>query len=61
MARATKKPKSMDNETRAKLVKLAESVVKQVQKKENPIIQIPTRSLSNVHFDPKKKMFRAMI
>ncbi len=58
MARATKKPKSMDNETRAKLVKLAESVVKQVQKKENPIIQIPTRSLSNVHFDPKKKMIR---
>ena len=58
MARATKKKGNMDKETREKLVKLAQSVVKQVQKKENPIIQIPTRSLSNVHFDTKKKMIR---
>jgi DNA topoisomerase-6 subunit A len=58
MARATKKRKDMDKATREKLVKLAESVVKQVQKRENPVIQIPTRSLSNVRFDPKKKMIR---
>ncbi len=47
---------SIDKATSGKLVRLGESVVKQVAKKDNPSIGIPLRALSNVRFNPRKMM-----
>ncbi|MBI4565631.1 MAG: DNA topoisomerase IV subunit A [Planctomycetes bacterium] len=47
---------TLDRETATKLTKLADHVVGQIRKKQNPGIDIPIRALSNVRFDPKKRM-----
>ncbi len=52
------RPATLDKETIAKLKDLADSVVRQIRKKGNPGIDIPIRALSNVRFDPTKKMIR---
>ena len=44
-----------DNEAKNKLVKLGEDISKDVKNKENPKIEIPIRSLSNVVYDDKTK------
>ncbi len=45
-----------DEKTMAKLLKVAQSAVKTVQKGMNPSLEIRTRSLSNVAFNPKKRI-----
>lgn len=45
-----------DIKTMAKLVKVAQSAVKTVQKGLSPALEIRTRSLSNVAFNPKKRI-----
>jgi DNA topoisomerase-6 subunit A len=42
--------------TTGSLVKLAESVVKQIERKKNPALEIPTRTLANTYYDDKKKI-----
>ena len=42
--------------TLAKIEKLARSVVRDIQKKQNPRIEIPLRTLSNIHYSAKKKI-----
>lgn len=42
--------------TLAKIEKLAKSVVQDIRKKKNPQIQIPLRTLSNIHYSAKKKI-----
>src|SRR5690606_34237128 len=42
--------------TLAKIEKLAKSVVRDIQKKKNPEIQIPLRTLSNIHYSARKKI-----
>lgn len=44
--------------TGRKIVDLAGSIVKQVGKAEDPGVDIPTRALSNVHFDDKSRVIR---
>lgn len=46
----------MARETKKKLESLGEKVLKEVTKGENPSIDIPIRSLSNIVYDPKTKM-----
>jgi len=40
----------------AKIKKLAEGIIKEIEKHENPSLDIPIRSLSNVHFNDKKQI-----
>jgi len=44
------------DETKLKIKKLSDGVVKDIKKHTNPSIEIPTRSLSNVHFNDKKSI-----
>ena len=44
------------DETKLKIKRLADDVVKDIKKHSNPSIEIPTRSLSNVHFNEKKSI-----
>lgn len=43
-------------ETLRKLVELGKELLKEIQKKENPYLNIPLRNLSNVRFDEKKRI-----
>jgi DNA topoisomerase-6 subunit A len=43
-------------DTGAKITGLAHSIAQQVGKKQDPGIEIPVRALSNVDFDPKRRM-----
>ena len=45
---------AVSKRTVGKIEKLAESVLKSVKGRENPFVEIPVRSLANVHFDKKK-------
>lgn len=42
--------------TLTKIEKLAKSVVRDIQKKKNPQIEIPLRTLSNIHYSARKKI-----
>src|SRR3984957_3589822 len=42
--------------TTQKLIKLADEVLRQVKGQENPYLQVPSRTLANVRFNPKKKI-----
>jgi len=44
--------------TNEKLVKLARAVLGDINKGENPSVEVPSRTLSNVHYDEKKKLIR---
>jgi len=46
------------NKPKEALVKLGKDVVKQVSKKQNPVIDIPIRALSNVSFDKKTRTLK---
>jgi len=48
------KAKAKARETSRKIEGLAGGIVKSAKKKQSPSMQIPIRSLSNVHFDPKR-------
>jgi DNA topoisomerase-6 subunit A len=48
--------KPIDKQTAAKIEKLAEAVLRAVKGGENPFVEIPIRALSNVAFNPKKKL-----
>jgi len=52
----TRRKASNGKATDAKLVDLADSVVTQVKAEQDPGVDIPTRALSNVHFDEKKRL-----
>jgi len=45
----------VENDTKKKLVKMGEDILKDVEKKKNPKIEIPIRSLSNIVYDEKTK------
>ncbi len=45
-----------DKAAQLKIKKLADGVVGEIHKHENPSISVPTRSLSNVTFNPKKSI-----
>ncbi|HET9552337.1 MAG TPA: DNA topoisomerase IV subunit A [Anaeromyxobacteraceae bacterium] len=45
---------AVSKKTTAKIEKLAEAVLKTVKGRQNPFVEIPIRSLANVHFDEKK-------
>ncbi len=42
--------------TLKKIEELAGEIVRQVKKGENPSLEVPLRTLANVHFNPKKKI-----
>jgi len=44
--------------TNDKLVGLAKEVLGEVNKGRNPTVEVPTRTLANVHFDEKKRVIR---
>ena len=44
----------IDKKTTAKIEKLAEVVLKTVEKGKNPALEIPIRSLANVNWSDKK-------
>lgn len=48
--------KAVRDRTAAKLVGLAEAVVKSAKKKADPFVDIPTRALSNVTFNEKRQI-----
>src|SRR5215208_3449773 len=48
--------KPIDKQTAAKIEKLAEAVLRTVKGGENPFVEIPIRALSNVSFNPKKRL-----
>jgi DNA topoisomerase VI subunit A len=50
-----KPEKKIDDEPRNKLVALGENLAKQIEKGENPTIELSVRSLSNVVFDEKTR------
>src|SRR5579883_1450885 len=54
--KAKTKKTDRDAETLTKIEKLARAVVGQVNKGDNPVVEIRTRTLSNVAFNPKKKI-----
>jgi DNA topoisomerase-6 subunit A len=60
VAAPAKKPKKALDEKQTKttdrLVKLAEGVLGQLDRKHNPTLAIPTRSLANTFYDEKKKI-----
>jgi DNA topoisomerase-6 subunit A len=45
---------AVSKKTVGKIERLAESVLATVKGKKNPFVEIPIRSLANVHFDQKK-------
>jgi len=47
---------AIDKKTVAKIEKLADGVVKAVEKGKNPWLDIPIRSLANVTFSEKKRL-----
>ncbi len=53
-----KRRKNSAADTSRKLVGMTEHVAKQVAKKKDPGVDIPTRALSNVNFDPKSGLIR---
>lgn len=54
---APKKPLTpAQKKTTDRIVKLAESVVGQIEKQRNPSIAIPTRTLTNTYYDERKKI-----
>jgi DNA topoisomerase VI subunit A len=46
----------MANETKKKLDRLGKDLVKQISEKKNPSVEVPIRSLSNIHFNKQKRM-----
>jgi DNA topoisomerase-6 subunit A len=44
--------------TSEKLVRLARQVLAQVRAGDNPVVEVPSRTLSNVHFDEKKRVIQ---
>jgi DNA topoisomerase-6 subunit A len=55
-AEAPKKLNATQQKTTGSLVKLADSVMKQLEKKKNPTLAIPTRSLANTYYDERRKI-----
>lgn len=54
---APKKPLTpVQKKTTDRIVKLADDVVRQIEKQRNPSIAIPTRTLSNTYYDERKKI-----
>ncbi len=53
-----KRRKAGSAETAKKLVAMADGIAKQVAKKKDPGVDIPTRALSNVNFDTKSGLIR---
>lgn len=47
---------AVDKRTIQKIEKLAEGVLKSVKGGQNPFVEIPIRSLANVHFNEKKRL-----
>ncbi|MGL4595527.1 MAG: DNA topoisomerase IV subunit A [Thermoguttaceae bacterium] len=45
-----------DNQTIENLIKMTNQVVQQAEKKRDPVVDIPVRALSNVHFNDRKKI-----
>ena len=45
---------AVSKRTVGKIERLAEGVIKAVKGRKNPFVEIPIRSLANVHFDKKK-------
>jgi DNA topoisomerase VI subunit A len=44
------------SDTKKKLIGFGKTLVKQIGEKKNPHVDVPIRSLSNINFNPKKKM-----
>lgn len=44
--------------TRASITKLAEQVLTQIERRKNPTLMIPSRSLSNAYFDESKRIIQ---
>src|SRR3989339_834418 len=44
------------HKTKIRIKQLAEGIIKEINRKENPSINIPVRSLSNVKFNEKKSI-----
>ena len=60
---STRKParrgeKAARERTAQKLIGLADSVIAASKKKKEPFVDIPTRALSNVRFDPKRQIIQ---
>jgi DNA topoisomerase-6 subunit A len=55
-AEPPKKLTATQTKTTGSLVKLADSVMKQLEKKKNPALAIPTRSLANTYYDERRKI-----
>jgi DNA topoisomerase VI subunit A len=47
---------AVSKQTAQKIEKLAEQVMRAVKGGKNPFVEIPVRSLANVHFDPRKRI-----
>jgi DNA topoisomerase-6 subunit A len=47
-----------ERKTEEKLVRLAKHVLAQVRAGDNPFMEVPSRTLSNVHFDEKKRVIQ---
>lgn len=58
MKNQSKIKKLRTKELTNKLVEIGNNVIKQLRKYENPNVNIPVRSLSNVHFDEKARMLQ---
>lgn len=66
MAKSPKKPTTTPvaemtdqaKKTRASITKLAEQVISQIERKKNPTLMIPSRSLANAYFDEKKRIIQ---
>jgi len=48
----------MEEKSKEKIRKLGNDVVSQLEKKENPNITLPVRSLSNIYFDPQRRLIK---
>lgn len=53
---AGKKDSAVAEKTLAKIEKLARGVVREIERKKNPRMQVPLRSLSNVHFNARRRI-----
>ena len=47
-----------ENKTSKALVELARAALIEVRKHKNPVLEVPTRTLANVHYDEKKRVIQ---
>ena len=54
--KTSKSKRGTKSDTPAKILRLAQEIARQVAEKKDPGLDIPIRALSNVEFDPKKRL-----